>query len=72
MPDIEGLLYNSSMSGSRRRGSDPVLHGVAVALFDRATGALPPNPVLHLPLNHPGLDAGLGDIANRYGYELID
>jgi hypothetical protein len=70
--DVDGIIYPSSMSGSRRRRSDPPLHGLAVALFDRATSAIPAHPSLNMPLSHPGLDAPLGAIAERFGYGLLD
>ena len=70
--DVEGMLYPSSMSGRHRRRGDPPLHGLSLALFDRGAGALPGHPLMHLPLSHPGLDAALGDIAERYGYALFD
>lgn len=70
--EIDGLLYPSSMSGSRREPSDPPLHGFAVALFDRASAALPAHPSLNTPLAHPGLDAALGEVAERFHYGLLD
>ena len=69
---VDGLFDPSSMTGRRRRGTDPALHGMAVALFDRATSALPAHPSLNMALTHPGLDAALGDIAERFHYGLID
>jgi hypothetical protein len=69
--DVHGILYPSSMSGRRRRRDDPAMHGLAFALFDRATQALPAHPLMHLPLSHPGLDAALGEVAERYGYGLV-
>ena len=69
--DVDGILYPSSMSGRRRRRNDPPMHGLAFALFDGATPALPAHPLMHLPLSHPGLDAALGEVAERYGYGLV-
>jgi hypothetical protein len=45
---------------------------MAMALFDRASSALPAHPSLNMPLSHPGLDAAMGDIAERFHYGLID
>ena len=56
--DIEGLWYRSSM-----HGGEP-----AVALYERAAGALRSQPELHLPLAHPGLEVPLGRIARSLGY----
>jgi len=70
-PEVEGLLYPSSMSGTRRQPGDPPMHGLALALFDRGARGLPGHPSLHLPLLHPGLDAALGEVADRYKYSLI-
>lgn len=69
--EVDGLVYPSSMSGRRRRRNDSAIHGLAFALFDRAARALPDHPSLHLPLSHPGLDAALGQVAERYRYGLI-
>jgi hypothetical protein len=68
--DVDGLLYPSSNSDNGGRRGDPPMHGLAVALFDRAASALPTHPLVHLPLRHRGLDAGLGVVADRYGYGL--
>ena len=72
---LQGLIYPSSMRG---RPSSPVPAAVApelfcndVALFERARLALPARPRLHLPLDHPGLAAMLGEVASEYGYDMI-
>lgn len=70
--EVDGLLHPSSMSGTRRRRGDPPMHGLNLVLFDRAATALPGHPLMHLPLRHPGLDAALGDLVERYGYALVD
>lgn len=59
---IGGLRYRSSMSG----GAWP-----AVALFERAAGAVPPAPQVDLPLRHPVLRPALVRAATRLGYAII-
>ncbi len=68
---IHGILYPSSMSGPRRGRHDPPLHGLSLALFERAAIGLPDHPTMHLQLGHPGLDAMLGQIAAAHGYDLV-
>ena len=58
--DLEGLLYASSMNGG-----EP-----AVALYERAIGAVPRSPVSNRPLSDPALLVGLGRIADALGYDL--
>lgn len=58
--DLRGLLYASSMNGG-----EP-----AVALYERAVGAVPPSPVFNRPLSDPALLVGLGRIADALGYGL--
>lgn len=69
--DVDGVWYPSSMSGTVRAPGDPVWHGLAAAIFERAADALPRHPALHLPLDHPGLAEALAAIAERFGYGLI-
>lgn len=69
--DVDGLIYPSSNNAGQRRRGDPKLHGIAIALFDRARDALPEHPVVHMPLRHRGLDTALGVVAERYGYGLV-
>ena len=57
-PEIEGLWDRSSM-----HGGEP-----AVALYERAAGALRSQPELHLPLSHPALEVPLGRMAADLGY----
>jgi hypothetical protein len=59
-PTIEGLYYASKMYAS----------APAVALYERATPALPARPVLHLPLTDPTLDAELLTIAQVLNFTL--
>lgn len=41
-----------------------------VAFYERATDCCPTHPVLNIPLAHPGLEAPLNRIADRFGYGL--
>jgi hypothetical protein len=60
-PEIEALLYRSSMAGGSRN----------VALYERAADAIPAHPIVHVPLTHPGLDVPVRRLADRLGYELL-
>ena len=60
-PDVEGLLYPSSMHANRP----------AVALYERAGGALPHTPVFHRPLDDPALLPVLARVARDLGYGLV-
>ena len=61
-PDIDGILYASSMDGNRR----------AYAFYDRAQSDIRPTvPAVDLPLNHPALMERLTLAANRLGYRLV-
>ena len=60
-PDVDGLVYPSSMYG----------RGLAMALYERASRALPSRPELHVPLTHPGLASILRTEASRLGYMLV-
>jgi RES domain len=60
-PDLNGLYYASSMNGN-----EP-----AVALYERATNALPRSPVLNRPLSDAPLLIPLERIAAELGYDLI-
>jgi len=57
-PTLEGVWYPSSMHGGHP----------AVVLFERAADALPSDPVLDVPLTHPGLLPDLTRAANALGY----
>lgn len=58
--DVAGLYYRAALSG----------HGHSVALYERAERALPASPELHIPLDHPGMDVPLQEVARRFGYLL--
>lgn len=60
-PDLDGVLYGSSMNASRE----------ALALYERGEPALPIRPVLHEPLSHPGLRSDLERFKDDLGYGLI-
>jgi len=60
-PDVFGLLYASSMNGNRP----------AVALYERATRALPEAPDFNRPLSDAALLVPLERIASSIGYELV-
>lgn len=59
-PDLDGLRYNSRFAG------EP-----CIALFTPATTAMPPRPVLSLPLTHPGLAFRIAKAAQRLGYLML-
>ena len=58
---VSGLLYASSMNGNRP----------AVALYERAAGALPGAPDLNRPLSDAALLLPLERIASSLGYDLV-
>ena len=60
-PDLNGLYYASSMNGN-----EP-----AVALYERASDALPRSPVLNRPLSDAPLLVPLERITAELGYDLI-
>ena len=41
-----------------------------IALYERAGGAMPAMPAVHLPLDHPGLALPLARVASKLGYAL--
>jgi hypothetical protein len=55
---IEGLYYASSMDGNQP----------AVALYERAQGALPVRPLFHRALADPGLDGAVARAALLFNY----
>ncbi len=59
-PEVAGLLYRSSMAGGSSN----------VALYERAQPAVPRQPTIHVPLDHPGLSLPLARAATRLGYGL--
>ncbi|KAA9157172.1 RES family NAD+ phosphorylase [Amycolatopsis acidicola] len=61
--DLDGLWYRSSMDGG-----DP-----ALCLWDPPAGtALPAEPDVLLPLDHPGLDIPLGRVCEELNYVLLN
>jgi hypothetical protein len=60
-PDADGLWYASSMHANRP----------ALALYERAAGALPPTPFLHRALGDPLLRVVLENAAAELGYDLL-
>lgn len=61
-PDLDGLWYRSSMDSG-----DP-----AVCLWDApAATALPAQPDVLLPLDHPGLDVPLARVCDSLNYTLL-
>ncbi|SFK40620.1 RES family NAD+ phosphorylase [Amycolatopsis sacchari] len=60
--DLDGLWYRSSMDGG----------GPSVCLWDPpAAGALPAEPDVLLPLDHPGLDIPLARVCEQLNYVLL-
>ncbi len=59
-PNLDGLRYNSRFAG------EP-----CIALFTPAADAMPPRPVLALPLTHPGLVLRIAKAAQRLGYLVV-
>lgn len=60
-PDIDGLLYASSMNAN----------APALALYERAASAFPSAPLFHRSLADPTLTARLNAAATKLGYGLI-
>ena len=59
-PEVAALLYRSSMAGG----------SLNLALYERAEHAISTNPILHLPLTHPGLALPIARAASKLGYGL--
>lgn len=59
-PYLDGLRYNSRFAG------EP-----CIALFMQAADAMPPRPVLSLPMAHPGLTLRIAKAAQRLGYLVV-
>lgn len=59
-PDLDGLWYPSSMLGG----------GCCAALWTPGTDAVPPTPLLSVPLAHPALWGPLAEACERIGYRL--
>ena len=60
-PDVDGLLYRSSMNGA----------GLCTALWSPAQDALPASPALHRRLDDPVLHATLRVTCAKIGYALF-
>jgi len=60
-PSIEGIYYPSSM----------YMNHPAVALYERATDAIPTAPAFHRSLNDPALLSSLQNVATIVGYSLV-
>ncbi|MFV0278708.1 MAG: RES family NAD+ phosphorylase [Parahaliea sp.] len=61
-PAIDGLLYRSSMNGGAN----------AIALYERAQGAIPDTCLLHRLLCDPLLAPALAGAADTLGYLIVD
>lgn len=59
-PEVQGLWYPSSMAGNKP----------AVALYERAKGAIPQRPSIHRPLADPALLPALQRACSALGYAL--
>lgn len=60
-PEIDGIYYPSSMSGNQP----------AVALFERALGAIPKQPRLNRALAEPPLLIPITNAAAQFGYRVV-
>ena len=60
-PDIDGLLYGSSMNANH----------LCVALYERALGAMPARPVFHRLLSDPAVLTLLKNACAAVGYALV-
>jgi hypothetical protein len=60
-PNVGGLLYASSMNSN----------APALALYERAEGALSSRPVFHRPLSDPALEDVLKRICRDIGYDFL-
>ncbi len=58
--DLDGVWYPSAMWGPGRN----------IALHERAADGVPRHPLVHLPLDHPGLELPLRRTAAMLGYAL--
>lgn len=61
-PDVQGLWYPSSMAGN----------APAVALYERASPAVPARPLFHRPLADPSLRQALARVARRLNYAGVE
>lgn len=60
-PGVQGLLYPSSMNAN----------APAYALYERATGAIPPRPVFHRAVADAALTAAIVRAGTRLGYAVV-
>ncbi len=60
-PDVQGLLYASSMYGNNP----------SIALFERAINAMPPRPIFHRELSDPAIANVLLETSRFIQYRLI-
>ena len=60
-PDVQGLLYASSMHANQP----------SVAHYERSQSALPPSPVFHRALSDPALTDRVKRAAVVLGYKLV-
>jgi len=60
-PTIEGILYCSSMDGNQP----------AVALYERASSALPAQPVFHRALADSVMTTLVANVALKFGYVVV-
>jgi hypothetical protein len=60
-PELDGLLYASSMDG----------HAPAMALYERAADAMPPQPAFHRALDDPAIDVVTRNAAHDLNYRLV-
>lgn len=58
--DVDGIAYRGRFAG-----------GVCVALFERTADAFPANPIVSLPLSHPGLEGRIATAALDLGYRFL-
>ena len=59
-PNVQALIFPSAMAGGSTN----------LALYERASDALPVRPRFHAPLTHPGLLDPIKRIAAQYGYGM--
>jgi hypothetical protein len=59
-PDLDGMRYNSRFAG-----------GPCAVWFPPALNAMPPRPVLSLPLTHPGFALRVAAASQRLGYLVV-
>jgi hypothetical protein len=60
-PNVEGLLYGSSMNANQP----------TVAFYERARAALPPAPCFHRALNDATLLRRFSRAASQIGYRIV-